>query len=345
MTSNKQFVILSGPACVGKGPLQAAVRKFYPGLIDAHPVLCTSRPPRKNEIHGKDYYFLPESFIRSLEKSSDFIVSPVRTDWQAIHLSQIEELLRTNDRVFAEVFYTFGPVLLERAATRQFENTRIFLLPLPYATPAEQVVKEMKMKLNRRGTDSKEKIDDRASSAPNEIEKAMMYTHRIITPVGEDDISEWKSLGTYGGGKGQGEVNSIEDLGPNAKWLVQIFVEIVKGKLPPGDYSREMNTTSGLEHEFDMAMMDLYHRAKTEARYNATRYLQMLEEHRGLETARILLHAPRVSDGYTALWERKRLDLTVEALILQKKWHPLFSDQERDIARKRLEEYKYEFKK
>jgi len=99
-----------------------------------------------------------------------------------------------------------------------------------------------------------------------------------------------------------------------------------------------------LEHEFDMAMMDIYRRAKTEARYNATRYLQMLEQHRGLDTARILLHAPHVSDGYTALWERKRLDLTVEALILQKKWHSLFSDQEREIARKRLEEYKYEFK-
>ncbi len=105
-----------------------------------------------------------------------------------------------------------------------------------------------------------------------------------------------------------------------------------------------MGMMNDLEHEFDMAMMNIYHRAKTEAGYNATRYLQMLGEHRGLGTARILLQAPHVSDGYTALWERRRLDLTVEALILQKKWYPLFSDQERDIARKRLEEYKYEFK-
>ena len=92
------------------------------------------------------------------------------------------------------------------------------------------------------------------------------------------------------------------------------------------------------------ASKDIYRRAKSEAGYNATRYLQMLEEHRGLETARILLHAPNVSDGYTALWERKRLDLTVEALILHDKWHLLFSDQEREIARKRLKEYQYESK-
>lgn len=103
-------------------------------------------------------------------------------------------------------------------------------------------------------------------------------------------------------------------------------------------------TITDLEREFDLAMMDVYHRAKYEADYKATRFLRMLQEHQGAETARILLHSPHVSDGYTALWERGRLDLTVEALILQKKWYPIFSDQEREIARKRLEDYKYEFK-
>src|SRR5258708_4962394 len=91
----------------------------------------------------------------------------------------------------------------------------------------------------------------------------------------------------------------------------------------------------------DDAMMDVYLRARNECGYNATRYLQMLHEHRGLETARILLHASNVSEGYVALWERKRLDLTVEAVILAPEWHSLFSDQERDIARRRLAEYGY----
>jgi hypothetical protein len=100
---------------------------------------------------------------------------------------------------------------------------------------------------------------------------------------------------------------------------------------------------SDIEREFDIAMMDIYHRAKYEAGYNATRYLQMLQEHDGLETAKILLHSSHVSDGYTALWEHGRLDLTVEALILQEKWHSLFSDQERGIAQKRLKDYKYNF--
>lgn len=96
------------------------------------------------------------------------------------------------------------------------------------------------------------------------------------------------------------------------------------------------------KHRFDMAMMDIYHRARNEAKYTATRFLQMLHEHRGLETARILLHSSTVSDGYTALWERGRLDLTVEALILQPQWVTLFTDEEREIARKRLREYSYD---
>jgi hypothetical protein len=100
--------------------------------------------------------------------------------------------------------------------------------------------------------------------------------------------------------------------------------------------------TSNLEERFDAAMMDIYRRAKSEAKYNATRYFQMLAEHRGLETARLLLHAVTVSEEYTALWERGRLDLTVEALIHDHpEYHSLFTNEERQIARRRLEEYKY----
>jgi len=98
---------------------------------------------------------------------------------------------------------------------------------------------------------------------------------------------------------------------------------------------------SDLERLFDNAMMKIYHRAWDEAKYKATRFHQMLCEHGGLETAQLLLHSKNVSEGYTALWERKRLDLTVEALILNPEWHELFSDIERNIARNRLKEYEF----
>ena len=98
----------------------------------------------------------------------------------------------------------------------------------------------------------------------------------------------------------------------------------------------------GLNERFNLAMRDIYKRARYEAKYNATRYLQMLNENGGMETARILINSSTVSDGYTALWERGRLDLTVEALIWDNpEYHELFTEAELRIVKKRLIDYKY----
>ena len=93
--------------------------------------------------------------------------------------------------------------------------------------------------------------------------------------------------------------------------------------------------------DFNEAMLNIYREAKSEAGYNATRFLNMVVENGGIATARYLLHASTVSEGYTALWERKRLDLTVEAMILAPKWRSLFTADEIGIAVHRLREYGY----
>jgi hypothetical protein len=98
---------------------------------------------------------------------------------------------------------------------------------------------------------------------------------------------------------------------------------------------------SEIEAQFHEAMLTIYKRAKAEAHYPANRFLGMVVETGGLATARYLLHAEKVSDGYTALWERGRLDLTVEAMVLDAKWRPLFTDEERGIAVARLRLYGY----
>ena len=98
----------------------------------------------------------------------------------------------------------------------------------------------------------------------------------------------------------------------------------------------------GLEADFDAEMMGIYQRALKETGYKASRFLDMLHEHRGLQTARMLIHSANVSDGYTALWERGRLDLTIEAVILENpRWYPLFNNEELTICRKRLIDYGY----
>lgn len=95
------------------------------------------------------------------------------------------------------------------------------------------------------------------------------------------------------------------------------------------------------ESAFHEAMLEIYERAKTECHYNASRFLQMVGERGGLGAARYLLHAPDLSDGFTALWECNRLDLTVEAYVLKPEWRGLFTQEERAIARKRLSDLGY----
>lgn len=238
---SKILLTLTGPSCVGKGPLQEAVNRFYPGLLKARPVLCHSRPPRvaKGEVHGQHFYFLPPSLIKSLSGNDDFLVAPVRSDWQAIDVLQVADLLRLHDLVFAEVFYTFGQPLSRLATGGGFTTKSVFLLPtnLNPTTARQQIADFMRAKLKRRGTDL-DKIDERADLAPTEMLHACNFTHRLLNPASEDDTDEWGEFGTRDGKSGGKRITSVNDLGPDARWLVETFVKIATCQLGPGDYRR-----------------------------------------------------------------------------------------------------------
>ncbi|MGD8883189.1 MAG: hypothetical protein PVI82_14935, partial [Desulfobacterales bacterium] len=86
-----RFVMLSGPSCVGKGPLYHALRKFYPDLAGRlqQIVLYNSRDPRPGEQEGVDYYFRPRAEIEELAKKPGFTSAIVRGDLQAIEIASI----------------------------------------------------------------------------------------------------------------------------------------------------------------------------------------------------------------------------------------------------------------
>lgn len=98
--------------------------------------------------------------------------------------------------------------------------------------------------------------------------------------------------------------------------------------------------TKDLERQFHEEMVGIY-RAAVEIGYRATRFLQMVIDHGGLEAAKRLLRAPEEHSGLTRLWELGRLDISVEALVLQERWDTLFSDEERQKARDRLKAHGY----
>lgn len=96
-----------------------------------------------------------------------------------------------------------------------------------------------------------------------------------------------------------------------------------------------MANPSDLVRQFDRDMEGIYDGAKSIG-YNATRFLMMLREYGGLETAHRLMQSDQVSDGFTELWMRGRQDLTVEALVLRQEYLELFTEDERRRASERL---------
>src|SRR5437867_13031167 len=65
-------------------------------------------------------------------------------------------------------------------------------------------------------------------------------------------------------------------------------------------------------------------------------------EHVRLELAGVRLHTIELNPPFfQAMLNRNRLDLTLEAFVLRAEWRPLFSEQQLQVARRRLKEHGY----
>lgn len=90
------------------------------------------------------------------------------------------------------------------------------------------------------------------------------------------------------------------------------------------------------EHEFTLACKQ----AMAECRslgYVPSVWIRMVEQHGAVETARRLIMSGDLQDGLMRLLSLGRLDLTVEHHVLDERWHELFTDRERELAKWRLE--------
>ena len=103
--------------------------------------------------------------------------------------------------------------------------------------------------------------------------------------------------------------------------------------------ANHLNQPTALEKAFHHDMLRIYQRAKEECGYNAARFFQMIANYGGLKTAQKLLAMPTPSDGFVELWKFRRLDLSMENLVLNPKYRSLFSQQEIETAKERLNAY------
>ena len=100
--------------------------------------------------------------------------------------------------------------------------------------------------------------------------------------------------------------------------------------------------TKTIEDEFHQAMLGIDDAAAKHG-YHPTYFLRMIHELGGLAAAKRLLSSSQHQSGLTRLWELDLLENSMEALVLEKRWQGLFSDDELREARRRLTEYGYQF--
>ncbi|MDI9432537.1 MAG: hypothetical protein QM570_12535 [Planctomycetota bacterium] len=234
-----RLVILSGPSCVGKGPLYAALKKFYPHIAGrlSRFVLYDSRAPRPGEVDGIDYHFRCRDEIEALREQPHIHVFSVRNDLQAMDTQELERSLAASD-VFFEGNPFIGSGLIEFVRTRGVSSLSVFLSPLtgeeivelkgraPTVSVPEFVTDVMRRKLLRRTKRQKgilsredlENIEVRAQSAHSEMQQAWRFDHVIACHDGEDS-ENWDAF-----------YHPIGD----ARRAVQAFAALLEGNRPDG---------------------------------------------------------------------------------------------------------------
>jgi hypothetical protein len=91
-----------------------------------------------------------------------------------------------------------------------------------------------------------------------------------------------------------------------------------------------------LEKQFHHAMIGVADFAN-QHRFG-TRFRQMIHRHGALDAAKRLLATRDTQTGLTKLWELKELGKSMEALVVQERFRPLFSEGEIAEARRRLDD-------
>jgi len=104
--------------------------------------------------------------------------------------------------------------------------------------------------------------------------------------------------------------------------------------------------TDALLEQFHAKMLGIYEAALSlKPPYRANLFKRMVDEHGGKEAADRLLATKDPSEGFTQLFLRGKdsLKLTVEYLVLQSPWCGLFTEEQLNVAKKRLRDVECKF--
>lgn len=140
-------------------------------------ISATSRAPRGDEENGKDYYFISLDTFKQHIKNEDFL------EWEEVYRDNFYGTLKEEvHRIWAmgkHVIFDIDVVGGLRIKKKFPERTlAVFVKP-----PS---VDELKIRLKKRKTESKEKINMRIAKASVELATAPQFDHIILN----DDLSK-----------------------------------------------------------------------------------------------------------------------------------------------------------
>ena len=173
--------VVSAPSGAGKSSLVKALLE-----LDSHvqpSVSHTTRAPRGQEKHGREYYFVSDQEFDVMVAANGFV------EWANVHGRRygtsrkvIEERVAQGADVVLEIDFQ-GALQIKQA----FANAvLVFVLPPSWD--------ELRARLERRGEDAPDVIDLRLENAAEEMAQASKFDFVIINEVFERALFDLKTI-------------------------------------------------------------------------------------------------------------------------------------------------------
>ena len=161
------LIILSGPSGAGKGTIHNELMKHNSHL--KYSISMTTREPRKGEVNGKDYFFVTEEeFKKEIENNGFLEYALVHGNYYGTLKREVERDLDLGYDVILEIDIQ-GALNIK---TQKEDGIFIFIMP-----PS---MRELRDRLVKRGTETKEKLIERFKNAYKEVNEMSKYNYVVI---------------------------------------------------------------------------------------------------------------------------------------------------------------------
>lgn len=175
------LIVVAAPSGAGKSSLVKALMELDARVQPS--VSHTTRPPRGQEKHGREYFFTTAREFDAMVAANAFV------EWAHVHGHQygtskkaIEDRIAQGADVILEIDWQ-GALQIRKA----FENAvLIFILPPSW--------EELQSRLQRRGEDSDEVIELRLKNAAEEMAQAGKFDFVIINELFERALFDLKAI-------------------------------------------------------------------------------------------------------------------------------------------------------